>query len=203
MYGSRHQFFARPRFAQQQDRGLRRGHACHQFHHALEGRCAANESLRRRFATCNLQPDHFFGEKSLLPCCIEHRCEFDVDVFLSTRRVMQMQHTLALTRGFGPVERTRLARLVARDVEMVRHRITRAPHHTAAHGRKLLAVRLVGRHDAVLPVKQNVRLGQTVEIGRQFGRGKFRGHLQRISSNGWQGRKLPICHRTGSLSCHF
>ena len=91
--------------------------------------------------------------------------------------MVQVQHTLSLARRLGACERARLTRLVTRHIKVMRHRKTRAPHYVAAHGRKLLPVSPVGRHDAVLAVKQNVRLGEAVEKRHQFGRGNVCRHV--------------------------
>ena len=58
--------------------------------------------------------------------------------------------------------------MIARSVDAVRHLVASAPDHVAA-GLELGAIGRVRGQDAVLPVKQDVRFGQALQIGNQFG----------------------------------
>jgi len=82
--------------------------------------------------------------------------------------MVQVQRAFALTRFTRLEQRARLASLVARLVEVVRHFVAGASHH-AAVGAELAPIGAIGRQDAVLVVEQDVRLRQPFQIRHQFG----------------------------------
>jgi hypothetical protein len=155
-------------------RWLRRADARHQFQHLLEGRRAADQALRRGLALRHAQRLHLLDEPGLLARGVAQRHEFDVDVGLALRRVVQVQHALALARFARARQRAALAGLVAGHAEVVRDLVAGAPHHRGLRA-ELAPVGRVGRHDAVLPVEQDVRLGQAFQVGHQLGQHGSRG----------------------------
>jgi hypothetical protein len=84
------------------------------------------------------------------------------------RRVVQVQHTLALARFTRARQRAALARLVAGHAEVVRDLVAGAPDDRTLRA-ELAPVGRVGGQDPVLPVEQDVRLGQAFQVGHQFG----------------------------------
>ena len=182
------QFLAGAGLAQQQHRGLRRRNARHQRQHVLKGRRPPDQPLGRRLPLRHPQSLHFFDEKSLFPFGIQQRCQLDVDVLLALGRVVQVQHTLALAGSAGLRQRARLTGLVTRHVEVVRHLVAGAPDH-ALHRTELLPVSRIRRQDAVLQVKQNVRLAQAFKVGHQFGQWLHGGSLVSLTGSlclNWQ-----------------
>ena len=167
MHGLGHQFLSGAGLAEQQHAGLRRSDPRHELQHPLEGGRTADQPLRRRMAVRQVQGLHLFDEIHLCACRVAQRHEFDIDISLALGRVVQVQHPFALPRLAGTGQGAGLAGLVARHTEVVGHRITGASDHRALRA-ELPPVGRVRRDDPVLAVKQDVRLGQTLQIGHQF-----------------------------------
>ena len=88
----------------------------------------------------------------------------------ATACVVQVQHPFPLTGLARPRQRAGFTRLITRHRKVVRHLITGAPHH-AALGTELTAVGGIRRENAVLRIKQDVRLGQALQVGHHFWQG--------------------------------
>ncbi|MCY1536443.1 hypothetical protein D9M68_719020 [compost metagenome] len=170
MQRARHQLLAGARFPQQQHGGARGRHARHQCEHALEGLGATDQPLSRGLALRHPQRLHLLHIKRELTIRPGQGRELDVHVFLALRRVVQVQHTLALARGARLRQWAGLARLVAGHGEMVRDLVAATPDHAALRA-VLAPVGRVGRQDAVARVEQDVRLGQAFEKGSEFWQG--------------------------------
>ncbi|MNV77420.1 hypothetical protein D3C71_1708350 [compost metagenome] len=99
---------------------------------------------------------------------VTQRHQLDLHIVFAARRVVQVQHTLALPAQHGAGQRAGLARLVAGHRRVVRHLVAGAPDHWRTLS-ELAPVGCVGGHDAVLAVEQDVGLGQGVEVGSEFG----------------------------------
>ena len=144
VYGTRHQLLAGARFIQQQHGGQGWRHACHQHQHVLKSRGAADHFLCALRLYCRAKQCHLLDKKRLLALGIAQRRQFDVHVLLAVRRVVPVQHALALARSLGPPQRARLARLVAGLVKVVRHLVAGAGQHAALRA-ELAPVRRIRR----------------------------------------------------------
>jgi hypothetical protein len=80
-----------------------------------------------------------------------------------------MQHQLTLPGLHRARQRAAFASLVAGLVEVVRN-LEAGATDDAAYGAELMPIRRVRGDNAVLPVEQDVRLGQSLEVGHEFGR---------------------------------
>ena len=98
---------------------------------------------------------------------VAHRHQLDADVGLALRRVVQVQHALALAAAARRAS-GQLAGLVGarRCGATPRSRCARAPRRAR---RELRAVGRVRRDDAVARVEQDVRLGRALEVGGELG----------------------------------
>jgi hypothetical protein len=99
-----------------------------------------------------------------------------------------------VARFAGAQQRAGFTGLVTRHAEAVRHLITSAPDHTSVRA-ELAPVGRVGGQDAVLGVKQDMRLGQAFHKGHEFGQG-FHGALFSDEAHAYC---MPNC----KYNCHI
>ena len=162
------QFLAGAGLSHQQHAGFGRPHTRHQFQHLLERRCAADQAMRHGFTLRHAQGLHLLDEPGQFTVTIAQRHEFDVDVGLALRGVMQVQHALGLCGLSRARQGAALAGLVAGHAEVVGDLVAGAPHHRSL-GAELPPVGRIRCRDAVVPVKQDVRLRQAFQVGDEFG----------------------------------
>jgi hypothetical protein len=114
-----------------------------------------------------MEKTHGFHEIGQLPLVVLDRDQLHVHIFLSARRVVQMQHAGGLPLCHGGLERAGFAALVAGLVVVVRYFVAGAAQDGARIAERM-AVGGIGRKDAVIRAHQDARFGQGVEEGLQF-----------------------------------
>jgi len=85
--------------------------------------------MRSRLALGHAQRLHLLHEVGLLASGVSQRHQFDVDVGLTLRRVVQVQHPLAVAALTRTRHGAAFASLVTGHAEVVRHLIAGSAHH--------------------------------------------------------------------------
>ena len=161
-----HPFLARARFSPQQHAGLRRGHAGHQVEHVPEGRGFAHQRVLAGLSLRDGQGFHLLDEEVQRARSVMQGNQLDAHIDLAMRRMVQVQHLLALARNASLCERAGLAGLVAGHGGVVGGLMAAPPDQGLAVA-VLPAVGRIGRHDGVVPVAHDVWLGHAFEVGDQ------------------------------------
>ncbi len=164
------ELLAGARLALQQHARIRRGDPRDQLEHRPKGLRLPDQAGVGAHAARHRERLHLLDEPGDLAAAVAHRRELDVHIRFAAGRVMQVQHTLALTRRQAARERAGLARAVARHGVVMGDVVAGAPDHRVAVAADL-AVGGVGRDDAVVAPAQDVRLGQGIEEGNQLRQG--------------------------------
>ena len=179
MDGVSDQLLAGPGLTEQQYGGIGRRDAQHLFEHRDECRRAPHQPLRRRPAARLANDTHGFDEVDDLSLIVADWRRFDIDVLLTTRRMVQMQDALRRPGFEALLERARLAGLIAGNIEMMRNLVTEAPGNRLPHA-KFSGIGGVCRDDAVVRVHHDARLGQAIEEGNQLTE-KMRSHVNFVT----------------------
>ena len=97
MYCLRHEFLAGTRLSKQQNGGFRRSYPRNHFQHMLKGGRPSNQSLRIRESAGNGDGFHLFDEICDCAIVIADWRQFDINVGLTLRCLVQVQYSLPLS----------------------------------------------------------------------------------------------------------
>ena len=117
---------------------------------------------------------HLLDEVAQLAAGIADGRQFDLHVFLALRRMVQVQHALALAGLQRLRQRAGFTGLVAGYIGAVRGFVAALADDGGAVAIDAL-VGGIGSADAVGAVADDVRLGQAVEVGQHFMRQRVGG----------------------------